>query len=94
MLIRGGKVISIGINKYKAGCLIDQCYGLKGFHAECNALYRFKPEDTKGSILYVAGWSKGGNVVCSKPCKHCQEYLKRFDLKAIIYSTPDGYAAM
>lgn len=93
--MRGGKVISIGINKNKAGCLEDSCYGLKGWHAELDCLHKLDPETVKGAILYVAGWSKGGNVVVSKPCRYCQQYLKKFNLKAIYYSMPNyKYEAM
>ena len=87
--MKGGKIISIGINKNKAGCLGHECYGLKGWHSELDALINIDPDKTKNAILYVAGISRGGNVVKSAPCKYCQEYLKQFPLKTIIYSLPN-----
>lgn len=89
ILVKGGRIISIGVNKTKAGCLGDPCYHLKGWHAELDCLHKVDPKDAKGAILYVGGWSKGGRVIKSKPCPYCQQYLKKFDLKAVYYSLPN-----
>jgi len=83
-------VISVGLNKNtKFGCLADKCYGLKAWHSELDALYGLDKDKIKGAILYVAGLSKGGNIVCSKPCRHCEQFLKKYPLKAIYYSMPN-----
>lgn len=90
VLIKSGKLMSIGLNGIKAGKLIDQVYDLCGFHAECAALCNLDEETIRNSELYVAGWSRGGNIVNSKPCEKCQEYLKKFELKGIYFSMPEG----
>lgn len=40
--------------------------------------------------LYVSGINKSGNIINSKPCSKCQNYLKKYRLKAIYYSLPNG----
>ncbi len=89
VLVKGGKIIAVGINKNKCGCLGDPLYGLKGWHSELDVLFDLDPERVRGATLYVAGWSKGKNVVRSKPCRYCQEFIKRFDLKEVYYSVND-----
>ncbi|MFL1672666.1 hypothetical protein [Paenibacillus dendritiformis] len=93
MLIKGNRVLSIGINREKAGCLGDPIYEQKGWHSELDCLYKMSPECIKGSVLYVAGINNN-NILLSKPCIHCQRYLEKFDLKAIYYSTPYGYCKL
>lgn len=89
LVIKGGKVISIGVNKNKKGCLGHHCYDVhKGWHSELDALHKLSPDNIRGSILYVGGISRSGNILNSKPCKYCQKYLQQFELKAIYYSTP------
>lgn len=90
VITKGGRVLSVGINTNKAGCLIDPLYEMKGVHAELNALCRLSEKQIRGSTLYVAGWSKANNLILSKPCPKCQEYIKKFDLKAVYYATPNG----
>ena len=89
-MIRGGKLLKTGINKTKAGCLGDPIYAYRQWHSELDALHNLPKDQVKGAILYVAGWTKGGRIALSKPCRHCQQYLKKFPLKAIVYSLPDG----
>lgn len=90
ILFKGNKIISIGLNKNRAGCLGHPLYKEKGWHSELDCLYKLDRKQVKGSVLYVAGWSKGRNIVRSKPCVYCQRYLSQFKLKAIYYSTPNG----
>lgn len=90
VLVKGNRILSVGLNSNKAGCLVDPLYDKKGVHAELDALCKLSEDQIKGSTLYVAGWSRGNHVVTSKPCPYCQEYLKKFDIKAVYYSTPTG----
>lgn len=89
-MIKGGRLIKLGVNKSKQGILIDRLYKDKGCHAELMALCSLPEDKIKGSVLYVAGWSKGNNAVNSKPCPICQKYIKKFELKAVYYSIPNG----
>ncbi|KAA9007213.1 hypothetical protein F4V43_01630 [Paenibacillus spiritus] len=89
-VIKGGRLIHTGINNNKVGSLIDPLYENKGCHAELMALCKLTEEQIRGSVLYVAGWSRGNNMVTSKPCPVCQKYIAKFNLKAVYYSTPEG----
>nr|WP_082970865.1 hypothetical protein [Mycobacterium sp. E3298] len=88
-LVVGGKLLKVEGNKTKAGELIDPIYKDRQSHAELMVLCELDPDEIKGAILYVAGW-KCGKAILSKPCRHCQEYLKKFNLKSVVYSLPDG----
>jgi deoxycytidylate deaminase len=89
VLVQGGKVISIGINKEKSGKLADKIYGEKKWHAEVDCLTSLSQRNIDNAILYVAGITHRDHLINSKPCECCQEYLKRFKLKSIYYS--DNY---
>ncbi|QWU18452.1 hypothetical protein KP014_19975 [Paenibacillus sophorae] len=89
-VVKGGRLVNVGVNTNKKGRLIDPLYEEKGCHAELMALCSLSEEQVRGSVLYVAGWSKGNNIVNSKPCPICQQYIKKFDLKAVYYSLPNG----
>lgn len=86
LLVKGGRVISIGINRNKSGCLGDPLYGLKGWHSELDALLSVDPDMVCGATLYVAGISRGKNVIKSKPCRYCQEFINKYNLKDVYYS--------
>ncbi len=90
VLVKGGNVISIGINKYKCGILADRIYGKKGWHSEADCLLSIHKSKIKNATLYVAGINKSQDVICSKPCPACQEFIENYNLKAIFYSDRDG----
>lgn len=86
ILVRGGRVVSIGINKLKSGYFADPLYELKGWHSEADCLLSTSKEKVNGSVLYVAGLSKANNPVNSKPCPYCQQFINKFDLKEVYYA--------
>lgn len=91
-LVKGGRLIAYGVNNYrKSGIIADAIYGNRKWHSETDVLCKVSEEDTEGAILYIAGWTKGGNLVCSKPCDCCQKFIKKYQgLKAIYYCNDIG----
>lgn len=91
ILVKGGKIIGYGINNNKRkGKTKYDFYECRAFHAELDILSKFKPEEIKNAILYVAGINKNNKVVLSKPCKHCQQLISMYNLKAVYYCDENG----
>jgi deoxycytidylate deaminase len=90
VLVKGGKVLAVGINKNKAGMLADPVYGPKGWHSEADCLLSIHKNKVRKAELYVAGITKSGKLVNSKPCPCCQEFIKKYDLKGVFYHDECG----
>lgn len=57
-----------------------------GMHAEVHALDRANPKRLKGSTIYVAGRrASSGNMVESKPCPNCMDWIKTVKIRRIVY---------
>jgi tRNA(Arg) A34 adenosine deaminase TadA len=86
VLVKGGRLIGVGVNKNKSGALIDPLYRDKGVHSEAAILCQFNPEELKGATLYVVGVSPGGFIANSKPCPLCMKFIKKYhSLKSVFY---------
>ena len=85
ILVKGGKVLSEGVNKYTIGT-----HGLHAHseHAEENAL-RGKKNYALGSTMYIARVASYGHAM-SKPCHRCQILLKNAGVKKVIYTSKGG----
>ena len=91
----GGKVIAVGHNSHKGSTktdlfLNDQC----SYHAEINVLKQiyFKNKSHKinkimrKTTLYVSRSSKTHQSVNSAPCEKCMRYIRRFNIRKLIFS--------
>jgi len=91
LLVKGGRIIKIGLNRNipavaKTDFYPDYCQ----VHAETDCIFGVEKETLEGATLYIAGRSKNGLPVLSKPCRHCQKFLHQFPLKAIFYQNAEG----
>lgn len=59
-------------------------------HAEAAALRRLKGS-ADGSVAYVARINRSGLTRLARPCPACFDGLVRAGIKAIVYTTDDGY---
>lgn len=90
ILWRGKTPIRIGINRRKTHPDSIQIFdnGMSSFnrHAEFDALRACKP----GDHLVVLRWNKNRELTMAKPCKRCQEEIKKNGVKKVTYSNWDG----
>lgn len=95
-MIVKGKPISYGINKTSPGYLKDKLYdkSKRGFglgtHAEMASILNAVAGDLKGSEIYIAGNTKAGNTICSRPCQRCLRRIKEAGIKRIVYHEQNG----
>lgn len=89
IIFKNNKIISIGVNRFRKTSP-NSTTRMNSCHAEYMALGRMKPEDVKGCSMLVVRMKCSGNIGLSKPCNECQEMLKKYNMRAIYYTTDDG----
>jgi pyrimidine deaminase RibD-like protein len=77
VVIRGGSIISIGVNH-------DQV------HAEVAALKKLWPSERRGTKIVTLRLRKSGGLGIAKPCPACEQYMRDNGVKAVTYSDVDG----
>lgn len=62
-------------------------------HAETHALMKIRYLDIDFSKVEIYNYRelKDGSLANSRPCAACMEIIKRYGIKNIYYTTPDGY---
>lgn len=90
LLYRRNKLIRIGINGSKESPEFLRYFsdGTKVYcaHAEMEALQVAKP----GDKLIVMRWRKDGTIAIAKPCKYCQQHIKRKKISTVKYTNRQG----
>jgi deoxycytidylate deaminase len=89
VVVRGGRVLAIGINRITPGILKHPAYCNKAMHAELDAILQINRAALHNSTVYVAGVSKGKNLIKSKPCPSCQQMLREFGIHSVVWHTPE-----
>ena len=87
VIVRGGSVISTGINRFKNHPRVVSPEHIKQWcsvHAEVDAIRKLK--DAKGATIYVARVGKKGNQTISRPCKRCYEAINQAGITKIVYT--------
>ena len=90
VIVKGGRVISTGINKERSHPRIVSSEHIKehcSVHAEVDAIKKAK--DVTGATIYVARVNKRGKARDSRPCNRCYEVIKNNGIKKIVYSTSE-----
>ena len=87
--VKGGNILSIGVNKntMPGREWIDNIPCSE--HAEIAALRQIK--DTKGVKLYVIRVRSDGSSGLSHPCPSCSAYIEEMGIKKVVYSTEDTF---
>jgi deoxycytidylate deaminase len=87
VVVKGGRVLSIGINKHrndpeniqksivKASCSV---------HAEVDALSRIS--NAKGATIYVARVAKNGETALSRPCNNCWTAIQNSGIRKVVFT--------
>jgi deoxycytidylate deaminase len=87
VIVRGGSVISVGINKNRNHPSIVSNEHIKihcSVHAEIDALRKVK--SAKGAIIYVARVNKKGQDRLSRPCARCSKAIEQAGIKKVVYT--------
>lgn len=85
VVVKNGNVISRGFNKQIVNC---KNYKIS-IHAEVDAISNCYPKTRlNNAVLFVVRISSAldGELMFSKPCKHCTKYLKNRPLAGVYYS--------
>jgi deoxycytidylate deaminase len=89
LIVRGGSVVSMGINRDRNH---PHCFGdisLAGLyastHAEMAALHVAKA--VNGATIYIARINKAGLPRLSRPCDRCFISLLQAGIKEMVYTT-------
>jgi deoxycytidylate deaminase len=90
VVVRGGRVIGTGVNRQKQGVLKHPAYALKAIHSELDAILGIDPDLLRGSTVYVSGVSKGNNLIKSAPCESCQQLMREYGIRAVVYHEKTG----
>lgn len=87
IVILRNKIVARGYNKYSV-TLPPSYYSI---HAEVvainNALMKVKKSDLRQAKLVVVRLTKEGCLSNSYPCKNCQDYIKKHNIKTVYYSS-------
>lgn len=90
VIVKGGRVISTGINKERSHPRIVSSEHIKdhcSVHAEVDAIKKAK--DVSGATIYVARVNRRGEARDSRPCKRCYEVIRKNGIKKIVYTTSE-----
>ena len=104
VLVRGGKVLSVGYNHPSNHTLVRTFKKERAFcnslHAEADAVRKAfqKISDISGSKMYtirLSGKTDSMGPALARPCSMCQSILKSYGVKRAIYSIdPRTYGVM
>ena len=86
------RLISVGVNKTKTHPLSFKLSGLqhkKYLHAEVDCLIGVDGNLSKHT-LYVVRADRNGELAQSKPCEHCQTYIKELGVGRVVHTIPRG----
>ena len=88
VIVRGGKVISVGTNNIKTHP--KSPHPFFSLHAEMAAILLAK-QDLKGCDLYVFREIKNGALALSRPCQYCMELITTSGIKEVHYTIAEGH---
>lgn len=84
VVVKGGRVLSIGINKWKNNPENVVGYGKCSVHAEADAISRVK--NPRGATIYVARVNNQGHPRLSRPCDGCATMIREVGISKVIYT--------
>jgi len=84
VIVLGGSVQAMGVNKRTNDPFIHKSLNWLSEHAEGAALRRCKR--TAGAVAYIARINKNGEERMSRPCPKCMKALKDAGIKKIVYT--------
>ena len=92
VIIKSGKIIGAGHNKPKYSKLSENHWS-KTIHAEIDAILK-SHKDLKGATMFVGRIVKNGKTAMAKPCNSCQTIIDESGIKAVYYTTTEGFECL
>lgn len=92
VIVRGGNVLSVGVNRYRNHPSKVMSLDGVSYHAEEVAIRR--AGDVAGATIYVARVTKSGHMGMAMPCERCQELLYDNGLHTAVWTTPSGWGKL
>jgi len=89
VIIRGGRVLSIGINKFRNNPAVMPTEIAKqvcSVHAEIDAIKKL--DNARYATIYVARVNNLGKPMLSKPCHACYDAITDAGINKIVYTLP------
>lgn len=87
VIVHRGKILSRGYNYYHNN--FNSNYK-ESVHAEVsainNALKKIHASELKKCELVIIRVNRQGECLNSKPCCHCEQFIKKFNIKKVFYS--------
>lgn len=98
ILVSGGAVISVGMNKHKLNGFVT-AYAhhpdVQTIHAEVDAILRVRKKiDLTGCKIFIAKLGRNGEVGNSAPCDMCRGALKSYGIKRAYYTIDESTYAV
>lgn len=87
VIVKGGRVMSVGINKWRNDPENIETSKVKhvcSTHAEVDALSRVN--DPSGATLYIARVNRSGKPLLSAPCNNCWESIRNAGIRKVVFT--------
>lgn len=86
--ISNGQIVARAFNQRNNHPFLFRRYGFHSIHAEAAAVLKSKHYNP--DTLIVVRILRNNNLTCSYPCKKCQQIIKDFGFKKVIYIDWNG----
>lgn len=87
VVVKGGRLISIGVNKLNSPKRFTIQRPCMRLHAEIDALLGISKPAAKNSTAYITGFTAAGNdLKSSAPCQSCLQFLDSMGIKRVVYT--------
>lgn len=90
VLVKGGSVISTGVNRKSARPFFVRNNGKESLHAEIDCLYWIDKKVSNGCVIYISGRSVAGNYIRTRPCTSCIDIIIKMGVRKIYYHETTG----
>lgn len=92
MIVSAGRVLGVGVNRYRNHPSKVMSLDGVSYHAEEVAIRR--AGSVVGATIYVARMTRSGYIGMAKPCERCQELLDEHGIRTAVWTTPTGWGKM
>jgi len=95
VVVKGGRVLSIGRNRYKTHPKSSEDAFCRSVHAEMDAIWKIKDKSLlQGATIYVARKGRNDLPGMSCPCMKCQEIISKHGMRRAVFTTEHGTGTM